>query len=233
MGLKSMRLTAKEDPPLPHQRVVGQVTVGERGFASPMPLQQQPVLWPPDPKHPERSQAPGSAAMVQARLALEVKVDALADLLRRADEAHRVHVQKLGADHNRPEWYAAWITANGETGLHLDEAALAKDLRSASQAITAKEWPAPYARYLLVKDAAVRDSVGSLLSAHDVIPEPKTGLKRIGEPIVKTDSESPFGSTVTTELYWSAEHGLAVKHSQPIEVGYGGEERQTFLYRFD
>src|SRR6185295_12330761 len=154
---------------------------------------------------------------------------ALTDLLTRAGEAHHEHEQKFGADPNWPDWYASWIAANGKTGLHGGVAELAKDLRTASQAIDTKAWQAPYARYLLLKDAAAHGKIEGLLSEHDVIPEPKSGWTRVGEPIVETDTLSAFGSNISTELFWSPEHGIGVKHSKPVEVGYGGEEQQTYF----
>lgn len=223
---------SKNDPPLPNQRVVGYVAKDGEAFAGPhVPVEQQPVLWPPDPKHPERS---GNPAAVQARIELDTNVGTLTNYLKEANDQHHVVEQKMGVpDEKWPEWYASWLSKNNVTGLRGDVAELTKDLRTADQAIKADAWHKPYAAYLVLKDAAVHGGLEKMLSQHDVIPEPKTGWTRVGEPIVKTDQASAFGSKITTELFWSPEHGIGVKHSRPVESGYGGEEQQTFFYRFD
>ncbi len=180
------------------------------------------MLWPPDPRHPERSESLYSGSSLKARLTLEENVTALAALLGKAE----------GKGGKRDAAATAvWLTEHGQGALRGSKEELARDLKLAAGVITGKGSHALTARYLLLKDASDHGDLGSYLSSHDVIPEPKTGWTQIGETKIEVDNLSPFKSKITTELFFSPKQGIGVKFSEPVESGYGGEEQQTYFYR--
>ena len=189
------------------------------------PGKPQTVL---QPSEPQQTVVPDTR-YAEARASFDAKASAMTQLLKDAGAAHHDFEVKSGVpDAAWAEWYAGWMTSQG--GLKDDAGRIAQQLKDAAAGIATKEWHAPYAQFMLLKDAALAGTLDPLLRSRDVIPTPAEGWTRIGEPIEK-GTLSPFGTREVVELYFSATEGLGVKRSMPVESGFGGEELQSLFHK--
>ena len=103
---------------------------------------------------------------------------------------------------------------------------LATSLKQAGDGIPVSEWQAPYAKFMLVKEAATQGKLSELFGPRDAGAQGE-GYAIVGKPIER-DVGSAFGSKAVTEISFSAKDGFGIKHTEPVNAGVGEELRTTF-----